>query len=132
MQILSGTHFTLSNGLRPLPPGPTGGIGTATKGNREGHREVAGATCNFSDFEEFAWNLFFKGVWGQSSLPIWVLGTIEVIWAGWIPPYPYHKIISLQKFVFRAPNIDPKCTPSQNVDLGDPNPILASQIRSGA
>ena len=48
-----------TNGLRPLPPGPTGGIGTATKGNREGHREVAGATYNFQDFEEFAENLFF-------------------------------------------------------------------------
>ena len=26
-----------SNGLRHLPPSLTGGIGTATKGNREGH-----------------------------------------------------------------------------------------------
>ena len=26
---------------------PKGGIGTATKGNRKGHGEVAGATCNF-------------------------------------------------------------------------------------
>ena len=30
------------------------GIGTATKGNRQGHGEVAGATCNFSDLGEFA------------------------------------------------------------------------------
>ena len=59
-----------SNGLRPLPPGPTGGIGTATKGNREGHREVAGATCNFP---YFGWNLpriyFLKGFGGKVACP---------------------------------------------------------------
>ena len=34
--------------------------------------------------------------------------------------YPHHKIISLQKYVFRDPKIDPKASPGQNVDLGVP------------
>ena len=57
---------------------------------------------------------------GQSSLPIWVPGTIEFIWAEGIPLYPHHKIISSQKYVFRDPKIDPKASPGQNVDLGVP------------
>ena len=54
----------------------------------------------FSGFGEIAENLFFKGVLGQSSLPICVLGTIEFIWAGWIPLKPHHKTIPPQNHVF--------------------------------
>ena len=59
-------------------------------------------------------------VFGQSSLPIWLLGTIEFIWAGWIPLNPHHKIIPLQNYLFRDPKITPKTSPGQNVDLGVP------------
>ena len=38
---------------------------------------------------------------GQSSLPIWVPGTIEFIWAGWIPLKLHHKIIPPQNHLFR-------------------------------
>ena len=55
---------------------------------------------------------------GQSSLPIWLLGTIEFVWAGWIPLNPHHKIIPLQKYVFRDSKIGQKTSPGQNVDLG--------------
>ena len=102
--------------------------GTATKGNREGHREVAGATCNFPDFGEFAWNLFFKGVWGQSSLPIWLLGTIEFIWAGWIALKPYHKSFLHKTTFCRDHFLVPKGSPGQDVDPGVQNPILGSKI----
>ena len=65
-------------------------------------------------------------IWGQSSLPIWVLGTIEFIWAGWIPIKPHHKIIPPQNIFFRstfrhrkAP--EPKCRPKifPKTDLGN-------------
>ena len=57
---------------------------------------------------------------GQSSLPIWLLGTIEFIWAGWIPLNPHHKIIPSQKYVFRDPKIAKKTSPGKIVDLGVP------------
>ena len=57
---------------------------------------------------------------GQSSLPIWVLGTIEFIWAGWIPLKPHHKIIPPQNNFFRDHFFGPKRSPGQNVDLGVP------------
>ena len=53
-------------------------------------------------------------------MPIWILGTIEFIWAGWIPLNPHHKIIPLQKYRFRDPTITQKTSPGQNVDLGVP------------
>ena len=65
--------------------------------------------------------LSFKLVLGQSSLPIWIPGTIEFIWAGGIPLYPHHKIISSQNYLFRDPKIDPKVSPGQNVERGVPN-----------
>ena len=55
-------------------------------------------------------------------MPIWLPGTIEFIWAGWIPPNPHHKIIPLQNYLFRDPKITPKTSPGQNVDLGVPQP----------
>ena len=39
---------------------------------------------------------------GQSSLPIWVRGTIEFVWAGRIPLNPHHKFIPPQNHVFRV------------------------------
>ena len=71
------------------------------------------------------WNLlvflfFVNGVWGQSSLPIWLPGTIEFIWAGRIPLPPPHKTIPLQNYLFRDPKITPKTSPGQNVDLRVP------------
>ena len=59
-------------------------------------------------------------IFGQSSLPIWLLGTIEFIWAGWIPLNPHHKTIPLQNYLFQDPKITPKTSPGQNVDLGVP------------
>ena len=59
-------------------------------------------------------------VLGQRSLPIWLLGTIEFIWAGWIPLNPHHKTIPLQNNLFQDPKITPKTSPGQDVDLGDP------------
>ena len=69
------------------------------KGNKE-HTGMGQGLHQFSDFCEFAWNLFFKGVLGQSSLPICVLGTIEFIWAGGIPLKPLHEIIPPQNNLF--------------------------------
>ena len=45
---------------------------------------------------------------GQSSLPIWVLGTIEFIWAGRIPLPTHHKMISSQKHFFGTPKFSQK------------------------
>ena len=114
----------LSNALELSAPPHTKGNRQATNGNRE----WPGAHTNFSEFLEIAQKLCFKLVLGQSSLPIWVLGTIEFIWAGWNPMYPHHKIISSQKYVFRDPKIAPKRSPGPNVDLGLQNPILGSKI----
>ena len=47
-------------------------------------------------------------VLGQSSLPIWVPGTIEFIWAGGIPLNPHHKIIPPQNHLFPAPRFGTK------------------------
>ena len=107
--------------------------GTPNRGNRatRAPRAIgntqgwARATCNFPDFCEFAKILFFKGVLGQSSLPIWLLGTIEFIWAGRIPLNPHHKIIPLQKCVFR----DPKTKMSTS---GVQNPTRPSKIHPWA
>ena len=57
---------------------------------------------------------------GQSSLPIWIPGTIEFIGAGGIPLPTCHKMISSQNQFFRDPNIFPKRSPGQNVNLGVP------------
>ena len=62
----------------------------------------------------------FEKVLGQSSLPIWVLGTIEFIWPGWIPLNPHHKTIPVQTYLFREPEIAQKTSPGPNVDLGVP------------
>ena len=67
---------------------------------------------------------------GQSSLPKWVLGTIEFIWAGGIPLPTHHKMISSQKYVFRDPCLTPKR--DQNVDPGSTNLIPGSKIRPPA
>ena len=102
--------------------------GTPNRGNRAtralraiGNTQGWARACtNFQDLGKFAENLFFKGVFGQSSLPIWLLGTIEFIWAGRIPLNPHHKTIPLQNYLFRDPKITPKTSPGQNVDLGVP------------
>ena len=102
--------------------------GTPNKGNRAkralraiGNTQGWARACtNFQDLGEFAEKLFFKGVLGQSSLPIWLPGTLEFIWAGRIPLNPHQKIISLQNYLFQDPKITPKTSPGQNVDLGVP------------
>ena len=109
--------------------------GTPNRGNRatRAPRAIgntqgwARAYTNFPDLREFAENLFFKGVFGQSSLPIWLPGTIEFIWAGWITLKPHHKIIPLQNHLFRDPKITQKTSPGQNVDLGEPKSDLGLQ-----
>ena len=75
---------------------------------------------------EFVSKIFFKVVLGQSSLPIWVLGTIEFISARWIPLIPHHKIIPPQNNFFRdhfsSQKIpEPKCHPkiSPEADFGN-------------
>ena len=98
--------------------------GTPNRGNRAtrapraiGNTQGWARACtNFQDLGKFAENLFFKGFFGQSSLPIWLLGTIEFIWAGWIPLKPHHKIIPSQNYFFRDPCLTPKRSPGQNVD----------------
>ena len=57
-----------------------------------------------------------KQSFGQSSLPIWVLGTIEFIWAGGIPLKPQHKIIPPQNHLFMGPFFGTKRSPGPNVD----------------
>ena len=69
---------------------------------------------------------------GQSSLPIWVLGTIEFIWAGGIPLPTHHNMISSQKHTFRDPFLTPKRSPGQNVDPGSKNLIPGSKIHPPA
>ena len=69
---------------------------------------------------------------GQSSVPIWLLGTIEFIWAGWIPLKPHHKIIPPQNNFFRDHFLVPKRSPGQNVDPGIQNPTSASKIHPPA
>ena len=63
---------------------------------------------------------------GQSSLPIWVLGAIEFIWAGGIPLKPNHKIIPPQNIFFGTMFYtkklhNPKCRPniSPRADYGN-------------
>ena len=131
----------LSQTLSERPPGePLGTMkpsGTPNRGNRAtrapraiGNTQgCARAYTIFSDFGEFAENLFFKGFFGQSSLPIWLLGTIEFVWAGWIPLNPHHKIIPLQKYVFRDPK---KRTWAKMSTSGVQNPTLASKIHPRA
>ena len=67
-------------------------------------------------------------VLGQSSLPIWILGTIEFIWAGWIPLNPHHKIIPLQKCVFGTPKSLQKRLRAKMSTSGFQNPTPASKI----
>ena len=64
---------------------------------------------------------------GQSSLPKWVLWTIEFIWVLENPLNCHDKIISSQILFFRDPFLTPKRSPGQNVDLGIQNPILGSK-----
>ena len=74
----------------------------------------------FSGFCEFAEKIIFKKVFGRSSLPIWLPGTIEFIWAGWIPLKPHHKSVPPQTNFFRDHFLGPKNSPGQNGDLGVP------------
>ena len=56
-----------------------------------------------------------QGFW-QSSLPIWVLWTIEFIWVMGNPLNCHDKMISSQKHIFLEPFLTPKRSPGQNVD----------------
>ena len=102
--------------------------GTPNRGNRATRALRAigntqgwpGPAAIFRIFRNLPRIYFFKEVLGQSSLPIWVLGTIEFIWAGWIPLKPHHKIIPPQNIFFRDHFLGPKRSPGQNVDLGVP------------
>ena len=69
---------------------------------------------------------------GQSSLPIWVLCTIEFIWVKGNPLNCHDKMISSQNHFFRDPFFTPKRSPGQNVDPGLKNPIPGSKIRPRA
>merc|ERR1711924_328687 len=72
-----------------------------TKGIREGPRDGPGAFTNLWILRSLPNSYVLSRVLGQSSPPMWVLGTMECIWAGGIPLKPHQQILPPQNNFLR-------------------------------
>ena len=93
------------------------------KGEEGDTKRPLGGPPVIFQFSRFGGNCLeniFKGVLRQSSLPIWLPGTIEFFWGGMDSLESSPQNHSLKKLSFSGAPNRPKTSPGQSADLGVP------------